>query len=174
MTVYSSLDDLKLPFSKIGILQTSDEGIETQCLICEKPLRIIKDKLYAIIDVFCGEKCLSQGYESIEVSSSDVVATKSQRGVCESCGGLPRGRGWCHKEGCPELVEVKPKRKCEKCGGIARGRGFRHLGTCSKKISQPQKSIRLCSICQGPARGRGFIHSKTCKGETNDYCNVDN
>ena len=164
MTVYATLDDAKLPFAKVGKVLCSDAGVETECLVCEKPLKVHRDKLYPIIDVFCGEKCLAQGYESIEVSSSDVVVTKSQREACEKCGGKPKGRGWRHKEGCPEIAEIKPKRKCEECKGIAKGRGFRHLDRCSKKISQPQKSIRFCLFCNGPARGRGFIHSKTCKG----------
>lgn len=163
MTVYCSLDDPNLPFSKVGIVKCSDEGIKTECLICKRPLKIHRDKLYEIIDVFCGEKCLSQGYEAVGVPGSDIVATKSQRGVCEKCGGSSRGRGWIHNEGCPELAEVKPKRKCEECGGNAKGRGYRHLDRCSKKSSQPQRSIRLCPNCQGPARGRGFIHSKACK-----------
>ena len=93
MTVFATLDDEKLPFVKVGVLQYSEEGKEVECIICQKPLKIIKDKLYTIIDVFCGEKCLSQGYESIEVPSFDVVATKSQRGACESCGGKAQGRG---------------------------------------------------------------------------------
>lgn len=164
MNVYVTLDDPQLPFTKVGITQCSDEGIETQCLICEKPLKIHRDKLYAIIDVFCSEKCLSQGYEVVEISGPNIVVTKNQRGVCESCGGFPRGRGWRHKEGCPELVEIKPKTKCEECGGSAKGRGYRHLDRCSKKISQPQGSKRFCLFCNGPARGRGFIHSKNCKG----------
>ncbi len=166
MATYITLDDPKLPFAKVGIVRcsSSDEGIDTQCLVCEKPLKILKDKLYPIIDVFCGEKCLSQGYESIEVPSSDVVVTKNQRDVCESCGGPARGRGWVHKEGCPELAEVKPSRKCEECGGGAKGRGYRHLDRCSKKISQPQKSKRFCLKCNGPAQGKGFIHVKGCKG----------
>ncbi len=140
-TVYATLDDEKLPFGKVGILRLSDDGINMECIVCEKPLKVHRDKLYPIIDVFCSEKCLSQGYESMEISSYDVVTTKSQRGPCESCGGPARGRGWVHNKGCPEIPEVKPKRICEECGGIARGRGFRHLDRCSKKISQPQKSM---------------------------------
>ncbi len=162
--VYVTLDDPKLPFAKVGKVLCSDTGVETACLVCEKPLKIHRDKLYEIIDVFCDEKCLAQGYESIEVSSSDVVATKSQRGVCEKCGGKSRGRGWSHNEGCPELAEVKPSRKCEECGGGAKGRGFRHVEGCSKKISQPQKPKRFCLKCNGPARGKGFIHVKGCLG----------
>ncbi len=164
MTIYATLDDPKLPFMKVGILRPSDDGIDTECLVCEKPLKTHKDKLYEIIDVFCSKKCLSQGYPLVEVPSFDMVATKSQRGSCESCGGPPRGRGWIHKEGCSTLTEVKPSRKCEECGGIARGRGYIHTEGCSKKAVQPQKSNRFCPVCNGPARGRGFIHSKACKG----------
>lgn len=162
-TAYATLDDEKLPFAKVGILRLSDDGINTECLICEKPLKIHRDKLYTIIDVFCSEKCLSEGYELIDIPDSGVIFIKSQRGLCEKCGGKPRGRGWCHNKGCPELAEVKPKRQCDECGGSAKGRGYRHLDRCSKKISQPQKSIRLCPKCNGPARGRGFIHVKGCK-----------
>ena len=162
MTIYCSLDDPKLPFAKVGILQASDGGIETQCLVCEKPLEIHRDKLYPIIDVFCSEKCLAKGYDPVEVPDSDMIVTKNQRGPCESCGGAARGRGWIHNKGCPEIVEVKPKRMCGECGGNAIGRGYRHLDRCSKKISQPQRSIRLCPKCNGPARGRGFTHKERC------------
>lgn len=164
MTVYVTLDDPQLPFTKVGIARCSDNGIGVECSVCEKPLKILKDKLYEIIDVFCSEKCLFEGYPVVRAPISDVVATKSQREVCESCGGKPRGRGWVHNKGCPEFVEIKPKRKCEECGGRAKGRGYKHLDRCSKKISQPQKPKRFCLKCNGPARGKGFIHSKTCKG----------
>lgn len=141
MTIYCTLDDDKLSQAKVGILRSSDEGKEVECIICQRPLKIIKDKLYEIIDYFCSEECLSKGYESMEISSSNVVTTKSQRGICENCGGPARGRGWVHNKGCPEIPEVKPKRKCEECGGNAIGKGYRHLDRCSKKISQPQKSM---------------------------------
>ncbi len=162
MTVYATLDDPKLPLPKVGILRSSDDGIDAECLVCEKPLKIHRDKLYEIIDVFCSEKCLSKGYPLVEVPSFDIVVTKSQRGLCENCGGPPKGRGWVHKKDCSELIEVKPSRTCEECGGIARGRGYLHAAGCSKKAVQPQRSIRLCPQCNGPARGRGFIHRKGC------------
>ncbi len=127
-------------------------------------VKIIKDKLYEIIDYFCSEKCLAKGYGLVEVPDSDVIAIKNQRGPCESCGGPTRGRGWVHNKGCPEIPEVKTKRTCEECNGGAIGRGYRHLDRCSKKTPQLQKTIRLCPNCQGPARGKGFIHVKGCRG----------
>ncbi len=140
--IHALIEDPKLSFLKTTLLRTSDEGKEAQCSNCGKIVLLKDVSTHPITDVFCSHSCYANVHEFLPVPTEPTTLQQSSNKTvnaeeCEECGGLRKGKGWSHNEGCSLDTRPKgPKNFCPQCNGPARGRGFIHAASCNKNTKK--------------------------------------
>jgi hypothetical protein len=179
--VQCHLDDKAVLRGKIGFTTETPAGLDGACDTCGRDIRYAQDRHYPILAVACltcptdwiplinTKPRLTEPKKPATVSASESPASSEPKPTCPSCGGVKKGRGFSHRDGCaiqqnkPEL-STEPKPTCPSCGGVRRGRGFSHRDGCAIQ-QKPELSTEpkpTCPSCRGIKRGRGFSHRDDC------------
>lgn len=138
-------------------------AIETNCIVCNDKLRLIKPE-FDLIAVACCKECVKQpAYADIK----KATAPQELAPVSVEVVNVDNASTATNVE-VKTIKLVKPTSNkpatCPDCGGPStRGRGWKHKTDCKRLIKPASSKPATCSGCGGAStRGRGYSHAEGC------------